>query len=72
MLKRPLTEAEVIAWPTMLRVAAMRFWLSRLEAWHGAIDDPERLAQQHDPEVFKRILLNRHINIREGLPSIPV
>lgn len=70
--QRPLTAAEEEIWPTMLRVAAMRFWLSRLEAWHGAIEDPERLAQQHDPDVFKRILLNRHVNIQEGLSLIVV
>ncbi|TBR43964.1 homoserine kinase [Marinomonas agarivorans] len=57
--QRPLTEAEQLSWPMMLQIAAMRFWLSRLEAWYGAIDDPERLALQHDPDVFKRILLAR-------------
>lgn len=47
---------EIMAWPHMLRIAAVRFWLSRLEAWHGAKHDPERLAQQHDPKEFQRIL----------------
>lgn len=47
---------EIAAWPHMLRIAALRFWLSRLEAWHGAKHDPERLAQQHDPLEFQRIL----------------
>ncbi|BFM49994.1 homoserine kinase [Marinomonas sp. THO17] len=47
---------EITAWPHMLRIAALRFWLSRLEAWHGAKHDPERLAQQHDPQEFQRIL----------------
>ena len=47
---------EIAAWPHMLRIAALRFWLSRLEAWHGAKNDPERLAQQHDPLEFQRIL----------------
>ncbi|AEF53226.1 homoserine kinase [Marinomonas posidonica] len=47
---------EIKAWPYMLRIAAVRFWLSRLEAWHGAKDDPERLAQQHDPRELQRIL----------------
>lgn len=64
---RPLSEAEKASWKTMLRVAAMRFWLSRLEAWYGALDDPERLAQQHDPEVFKRILLARKACTNESL-----
>ena len=57
--ERNLSEEETQAWPQMLKVAAMRFWLSRLEAWYGAINDPERLAQQHDPKEFKRILIAR-------------
>lgn len=54
--ERDVSPAEIDAWPFMLRIAALRFWLSRLEAWHGAKDDPERLAQQHDPKEFQRIL----------------
>ncbi len=54
--EREPSAAEIMAWPHMLRIAALRFWLSRLEAWHGAKDDPERLAQQHDPMEFQRIL----------------
>lgn len=54
--ERQPNAAEIMAWPHMLKIAALRFWLSRLEAWHGAKDDPERLAQQHDPMEFQRIL----------------
>ncbi|MCB5162138.1 homoserine kinase [Marinomonas algarum] len=54
--ERDVTPEEAEAWPYMLRIAALRFWLSRLEAWHGAKHDPERLAQQHDPLEFQRIL----------------
>lgn len=57
--ERAFSDDEITAWPYMLKVAAMRFWLSRLEAWYGAIDDPARLAQQHDPKEFKRILIAR-------------
>lgn len=57
--ERELSQAEIDAWKPMLKVAAMRFWLSRLEAWYGAINDPVRLAQQHDPKEFKRILQAR-------------
>lgn len=69
---RQLTEEEISVWPTMLRIAAMRFWLSRLEAWYGAIDDPVRLAQQHDPEMFKRILMARHEDSTKALLSFLV
>lgn len=54
--ERQPNAAEIMAWPHMLKIAALRFWLSRLEAWHGAKHDPERLAQQHDPKEFQRIL----------------
>ncbi|MBJ7536165.1 homoserine kinase [Marinomonas transparens] len=56
LYEREPSAEEVVAWPYMLRIAALRFWLSRLEAWHGAKHDPERLAQQHDPLEFQRIL----------------
>lgn len=65
--QRSLTQAEQQIWPMMLEVAAMRFWLSRLEAWHGAMHDPERLALQHDPDVFKRIVLARRADTHEKL-----
>jgi homoserine kinase type II len=54
--ERDVSAEEILAWPYMLRIAALRFWLSRLEAWHGAKHDPVRLAQQHDPLEFQRIL----------------
>lgn len=54
--ERQPNAAEINAWPYMQKVAAMRFWLSRLEAWHGAKHDPVRLAQQHDPIELQRIL----------------
>lgn len=56
LYEREPSADEIKAWPYMLRIAAVRFWLSRLEAWHGAKDDPERLAQQHDPRELQRIL----------------
>lgn len=61
--ERQPSAAEIMSWPHMLKIAALRFWLSRLEAWHGAKDDPERLAQQHDPKEFQRILEARVRNV---------
>lgn len=54
--ERQPNAAEINAWPYMQKAAAMRFWLSRLEAWHGAKHDAARLAQQHDPKELQRIL----------------
>ncbi|MBM6550765.1 homoserine kinase [Marinomonas ostreistagni] len=63
MHERKPSAAEILSWPHMMKIAALRFWLSRLEAWHGAKDDPERLAQQHDPKEFQRILEARVRNV---------
>ncbi|MQA57858.1 homoserine kinase [Pseudomonas piscis] len=53
---RPFTAAEAELWPTILRVACVRFWLSRLIA-------AETFAGQdvliHDPMEFQRYLAQR-------------
>lgn len=54
---RPFKEAEKDAWARALRVAALRFWMSRLFDLHCPRDG--ELVNPHDPEHFKRILL-RH------------
>lgn len=52
--ERPLNEAERCAWPTMLRGAALRFWLSRVHDYH--LPRPAEIVNAHDPTRFRDIL----------------
>jgi homoserine kinase type II len=54
---RPLQNQEKQHWQTLLRIAAMRFWLSRLEHQHNLRTG--ELIQQKDP-LFFRQLLEKH------------
>ncbi len=54
---RPLTAQERQLLPAMARVAALRFWISRLWALH--LPREAAVLQAHDPEHFHRVLRQR-------------
>ena len=54
---RPFTENEIKYWPTIIRAAAFRFWLSRLRDVHFPKEG--EMTHLKDPDVMKNVLIAR-------------
>ncbi len=54
---RPFTAAEHALFPSLLRAAALRFWISRL--WDFYLPREASLLKPHDPTHFERVLKER-------------
>lgn len=68
---RPWTDAEHTLWPSMLRIAALRFWLSRLEDKH--LPRQGEMVLVHDPQRFCDILLaRREAILQNAIPPLSV
>jgi homoserine kinase type II len=64
---RPFTDQEYQLWPSMLRAAALRFWISRLYDFY--LPRPAQTLKPHDPTHFERILSQRTLHPIQALPK---
>jgi homoserine kinase type II len=55
--ERRLSDEEVALLPSLLRAAALRFWISRL--WDFHLPRDAAMLQPHDPSHFERVLTER-------------
>ena len=64
---RPFTAAEHRLWPTVLRAAALRFWISRLYDFY--LPRSAKTLKPHDPSHFERVLQQRTVGLIPDLPK---
>lgn len=64
--RRPLTETEQTLWPVMLRMTALRYWLSRLLVVY--VDPPAHDLTPKDPSQYRNLLAMR---LEHGAPPLP-
>lgn len=66
---RSFTREEAEMWPVALRLAGLRFWISRLFDLH--LPRPGELIHAHDPEQFRRILAMHRANSVNPVVTLP-
>lgn len=67
--RRPLSAKERMAWPVLLRAAALRFWLSRLQDFH--LPRAGQLVARRNPDEYRSILRTHRDASQNGLQFLP-